>query len=161
MATTKPLSEAVKARIKELAAAGWSRNAIARELGISNGSVTRHAPKDAFDRQPTAAATQAKQADNRERRAVLVDLMLSQAERTLRRIQAPTYTHRVKVADSTFVVTDQQVDSEDERNHLTGVAALMASVARLEALDTDTGAQAARSMLKALGDALGVAGPDS
>lgn len=156
-----PITPAQIAQIKELAGTGLSRAAIAREMGISPSTVGKFSPEGSFDRQGTAQASAAKQIDNRARRAALVDRMMAQAERTLSRLEADTYTYRVKVADSTFVVTDEQPNSEDERNHLTGLAAVMSTVARLEAIDTDTGAAAAKSMLTALGEALGVTSPDS
>lgn len=160
MPGTPPLADDVVARIRELAAKGLSRNAIARELGISNYSVSKYAGVG-FDRSATAAATQAKQVDNKARRASIAERLMAQAERTLTRLEGDTYTYRVKVADSTFVVTDSQPNSEDERNHVTGIAALMQTVARLEALDADAGAAAGRSMLRALGEALGVSGPET
>lgn len=159
MPNTTPISEDTKRQIMEMIGQGLSRAAIGRALGISASTVGRYAPEGSFDRTATAAAVQARQIDNKARRQEQVDRLLALNERILTRLEQPTYTHRVKVADATFVVTDEQVSSEDERNHVQSLTAVLNTVAKLEAIDSDSGVAAARSMLSALGDAIGVSSP--
>lgn len=159
MSRTTPISDDAQAQIRALAGQGLSRNHIARTLGVSPSTVRKYAADAAFDRQATAAATQAKQLDNRARRAEQVTRMLDLTDRILGRLEGATYTTRIKVADSSFVVTDDQIPSEDERNHVSSLTNLATTIARLETIDADAGAAGAVSMLKQLGDALGVSGP--
>lgn len=65
----RPVGSKVVKRIQELAAEGMTRNAIARELGISPSTVSRHVPPGTFDRSSTMAATEAVVADAKTRRA--------------------------------------------------------------------------------------------
>lgn len=66
-----PVSDAERARIIATIEAGTSRNDTARKHKRSPGTITKiaHAAGLSFDRSATRAATEAKQADNRARRA--------------------------------------------------------------------------------------------
>lgn len=68
---------------RELHARGYGRNAISREMGITPSVVTRtaeHLGLD-FDRSKIQAATQARLADLAERRALLAEDLISDAEK--------------------------------------------------------------------------------
>jgi predicted transcriptional regulator len=73
MAQGRPVEADVRARIIELVEAGFSRNAVARELKLSPSTVSKVAaecdPPLTFDRSASAAAVAAKVADAKARRA--------------------------------------------------------------------------------------------
>lgn len=79
--TTKNLTDAQKAEIKALHAAGASRNAIARQTGINNAIVSAFARENGlkFNTKVTEAATRAKDAENAEKRAKLLAYQLDDA----------------------------------------------------------------------------------
>ena len=81
MPTTKNLTEAQRAEIKALHAAGASRNAIARQTGINNAIVSAFAQENGlkFNTRVTEAATRAKDAENAEKRAQLLAFQLDDA----------------------------------------------------------------------------------
>ena len=81
MPTTKNLTEAQRAEIKALHAAGASRNAIARQTGINNAIVSAFAQENGlkFNTRVTEAATRAKDAENAEKRALLLAYQLDDA----------------------------------------------------------------------------------
>lgn len=112
-------------RVTALAAEGWSRNAIARELGRSTGAVSRIAAEAGvtFDRAATAAATSARQADQAATRVELGCSVLEAAEAATARLEAVTDHHDRLAAAKT-------------------VSALVNAYARLAALDADRGTEA-------------------
>ena len=79
--STKNLTDAQKAEITALHAAGASRNAIARQTGINNAIVSAFAQENAlrFNTRVTEAATRAKDAENAEKRAQLLAYQLDDA----------------------------------------------------------------------------------
>ena len=81
MPTTKNLTDAQRAEIKALHAAGASRNAIARSTGINNAIVSAFAQEAGlkFNTKVTEAATRAKDAENAEKRAQLLAFQLDDA----------------------------------------------------------------------------------
>lgn len=88
MTAAPPITAAEKARILEAIKAGERRNDISRRFGRSPSTVSKIA-HDAglnFDRTATAAATKAKQHDNRARRAALAPEFLAKAEQALDKI---------------------------------------------------------------------------
>ncbi len=70
-----------------------SAGSIAKEIGCSRTTVTKVAGQigmgDVFDRSKTANAAKAKQADNRSRRAAIVDAYLADAEKIRLRLWEP------------------------------------------------------------------------
>ena len=81
MPTTKNLTDAQRAEITALHAAGASRNAIARQTGINNAIVSAYAREAGlkFNTRVTEAATRAKDAENAEKRAQLLAYQLDDA----------------------------------------------------------------------------------
>ena len=86
-----PVTDAERQRIIELHAAGKSRNDIAAEIGRAPSVVSRTAAQLglSFDRSATKAATAAKVADAKSRRAALLLNLLSDAERLREQIWSP------------------------------------------------------------------------
>lgn len=85
------LTDAESARIRELHAQGESCAAIGDAIGRNKSTVSRHCRKLglSFDRAPTSAATEAKQADNKARRASHVTALLEDFERLRERAWEP------------------------------------------------------------------------
>lgn len=83
MAATTPVSVAELEQIRVLHARGESCEAIAAALGRNKSTVSRQCRKLglSFDRSATKAATDAKQADNKSRRAKFAAEMLDDIER--------------------------------------------------------------------------------
>ena len=79
--STKNLTDAQKAEITALHAAGASRNAIARQTGINSAIVSTFAQEAGlkFNTRVTEAATRAKDAENAEKRALLLSYQLDDA----------------------------------------------------------------------------------
>ena len=79
--TPRPIAEHVRADVVRLARDGVPRNEIARRTGVSGSSVSRIAAAAGvrFDRQATAAATQARAVDQRAARVTLAGQLLDDA----------------------------------------------------------------------------------
>lgn len=84
-----PIPEETRARIVELAAAGWTRNAIAAEVGVARRTVTKYATAagHTFDRTATRAATEAARIDNAAKREALASDLLTEVAATVRGIR--------------------------------------------------------------------------
>jgi predicted transcriptional regulator len=84
MGQGRPVEPDVRARIIELVEAGLSRNAVARQVLVSPSTVSKvaaeHEPPLQFDRSMSASAVAAHQADAKQRRAEIQDLLVSKAE---------------------------------------------------------------------------------
>lgn len=142
-------------RIKAGHAAGKSCNAIARELGRSPSTVSKHADRLGLswaDKQPRAA-TIAKQASNRDRRATLVARLYTRAERILDRLEADRF--KLVGMDKDGYARTNTIDADAipgaEERALTGmVVNALVAAARLEAIDAaHTGAGDARGLFAA------------
>lgn len=156
----QPVDPAARARVQELHTEGWSRNAIAREVGISGYSVTKIVRELGlnFDREATKAATEAKVADNRARRAELASDLLDDAKRLREQLWEPCTIgafggkdgewHEAQVSEPPFA---------DKRNILSSVQTAVRSHVELEKVDAGSGSESAASMLGGIGDALRVA----
>lgn len=159
MATAPNLTDEQRAHVLRLLATGMTRGQVAKATGVSATSVGRIAKANGhdFDRTRTANATQAKQVDNRARRADLVARLYGRADAVLTRLEEERYTYTVVVAGKgTEVVQDEHPPSADERNLGGAIGGYLAAAARLEAIDAEGTASPVKAMLTALGDALGV-----
>lgn len=147
----RPVTDAERARVVELHAAGLSRAAIARDLGRSPDTVGRIAADAdlSFDRARTAAATTAKQADNRARRAALVEEAYKQALAVIARMAAPDgYDATGTATNGVTVVTRVALPPAHDVKALAGAfSTLTASAARMEAVDVADDVDHARSLL--------------
>lgn len=124
-------------RLQDLHKKGLSATAIARELGCSVSTVSRHAVTLglSFTREATAAATIAHQIDAAARRAKLIHRGYSRAEALYDRLEAATYTYRLAFKDFSELVTDAHPPAADERALQAAIGGHMLMVARLEAVD--------------------------
>ncbi|BFM23499.1 hypothetical protein [Microbacterium sp. che218] len=90
MPVSEPLSQAQRDRIVALGREGVPRNRIAREVGVSVGSVSKYskAAGVSFDRRKTRAATAAAKVDSEVRRQALGADLLTDLETARRELAA-------------------------------------------------------------------------
>lgn len=153
-----PLTPQERDRIRTLHGQGKSRNAIANELKRSPSTVSKAAAEMGldFDRTATATATKAKQADAKARRAQLSLDFLDDAARIRERLWEPS-EQVITTPKGPARVTLDLPPARDVRDIMTAAHTAVRSHSDLERLDSDSGADAAKSMLGQLGEALQVA----
>ncbi|WP_414936636.1 helix-turn-helix domain-containing protein [Amycolatopsis sp. cmx-11-51] len=152
------ITETDRERVRELHTEGKTRNDIAREINRSPSTVTgiSRALGLSFDRSATAAATHARQVDNRSRRADIVGRLYSRAERILGRLEADQYTFTATTINGIESKALDHVPAPDEKALASAMSTHLSTAAKLEQVDADTGAEGARSMLDGLAVALGI-----
>lgn len=158
----RPVTDETRAEVRRLHAEGLGRNEIARQLERSPRTVSVLAQEMGldFDRTHTAVATEARKLDARNRRLNLIERYHAQAEKILNRLDRSN--HRVREVSFGKVVSYEveELPAQDVRNLMQAVATATTQAAKLEALDGDPAADAARSMLTNLADGIRrLAGP--
>ena len=149
------LSQETIARIVELAQAGMGRNEIARELDVSVGTVTAHAPRGSFDRSATMAAVKARQADMAQRRAKLAADLLEDAERMRRQLWEPALVFNFGGKDNTYEEHQlQEQPTDGKRTLMQAVTAATTAHLRLVDHDGDGTVDQAKSVLDGFMDAI-------
>jgi len=125
-----PVDPKTRARVVELAKVlpPMSRNAIAREVGISSSTVSRivaaELPEHSWGRVATKAATEAKLVDLKAARAELATDVLAEARAILAKFQAP----HVKVLNHQGVGYDHPMagpESGDVKNYAIALGILL------------------------------------
>lgn len=153
------LPQDVQDRVIELAQQGWTRNAIVRELHISNASVSGIAKRAGitFDRTRVAAATAAKTADMQARRKGIASRLLDEATQLLDEMHRPHLTFNIGGKDNVYTEHQLKQPPVEAKRHLMMAAstALQRHI-DLERHDADQGSENAKSMLAELGRALGI-----
>jgi hypothetical protein len=145
-------------RLRELHAQGMSRNDIAREMDRSGSTISRHAAAAglSFERGPEVeAATAAKIADAKARRAQMMLDLLDDADKLRLQLFAATTIHSFGGKDHTY--NSKHVDQplfKDQRDIMGAVSLALNASMRLDHHDTDGGAEGARSMVSQLFGAL-------
>jgi hypothetical protein len=152
----KPLDDTKRAAIlADIRAGAKSRNQIARDHGVSAGSVTKLAGTagitGAFDRSHTKEATRARETDCKALRAQLKVDLLHDAQRLRKRIWG---SHQVVVStpQGAEVVTLDENPLTEMRSGYTALGIAVDKSLRLEEFDTDgaDGSKNARSLLGSL-----------
>lgn len=161
VAIPNPVTDEDREQVRALHAAGLGRNEIAREIGRSGETVSKIAKALglSFERGPeVAAATAAKVADAKARRAQLMHELLDDAERLRVQLFAPTTIHSFGGKENTYNSKDvDQPLFRDQRDIIQSVSTAITASIRLDQHDADTGADGAKSMLGALAAGLQVA----
>lgn len=162
MAVSEPLTPAELEQIRELHAAGKGRNDIARALKRSGASISKACVDMGlpFDRTAVQMATEARKADAAARRALLEIAYLEEAHRLVEEVRAPAVVYNFGGKENTY--EERLHDEPDAASKLklmqaSGVAVDRAL--RIAEHDAETGMEQARSMLSALGRALGITPP--
>lgn len=144
-------------KFRELHARGLGRNAISREMGITASVISRtaeHLGLD-FDRSKIQAATQARLADLAERRALLAEDLLSDAEKLRAQMWEETTVFSFGGKENTY--NDHVFDEAPaaEKRALMGTAGMAIDRSlKLAPAEASSGLDAAKSMLGSLGEAL-------
>ena len=141
------------------------RNQIARDHGVSVGTVTNIATKagigqTAFDRSASEKATQAVLADNRSRRAEIAAQLLDDVTRFRQRAWSP-YTYYERGSDGPELVTLDLPPLKEAKEAYVAIGISLQRHAELEKLDAGRGDENARSMLGDLADAISQAARDA
>lgn len=142
---------------RELHTEGLGRNAIARRMGINTSVVSRtaaHLGLD-FDRTRIAAATAARVADVAERRSLLAEDLISDAEKLRAQVWAPQTYFDWGGKDHKFDTHEAPEPIPADKRALMGAAG-MAIDRSLKLLppETSSGVDQAKSMLGSLGELL-------
>jgi hypothetical protein len=152
----RTFSDEDEAQLRHHHADGLTRNAIAREMGWSVGTITNHATRLglAFDRSATRAATDARQIDLKDRRqriqAELLDVATEQMTRARGRYQVVAFTPTGDIVSEWL-----RLPPARETKDLTTSA--MSALARFDQKakdDGDTDTDKAKAALGTLGHAL-------
>lgn len=153
----RPVTPELRAQVKALAAEGLGRNAIARELEVAAGTVTKIAKAEGieFDREATALAVRARQIDLADIRTELARKYLAIAVDTLDQIDGPVVTGQFGGRDNTWNEHLLDAPTFDMRKVLLQSAQL-AHRSGLELLQADAaaGSTTAMSMVEGLRDTL-------
>lgn len=161
MAAARPWTDDDDARLRELHAAETSLRAIAAALDRSKTAVARrlaHHGLSAADRSQTMAATAAKVADARARRAALELALLEDAARLRQQLFAPTVAFNFGGKDNTYA--EKRLDQPTFADQLKIVQATGAAIdraLRIAEHDADTGVDQAVGMLDQIAAAIGAA----
>ncbi|GHA20078.1 helix-turn-helix domain-containing protein [Streptomyces echinoruber] len=162
----RPITDADRRRVRELHAAGKSRNEIARELKRSPSTVSKIAaafePPLSFDRaEQVEAATRVRTADLAARRAALALDLQAAAEQMLGQLWAPCTVGEFAGRDGEWHET--RLDRPrfgDQRQIIASVQTAVGTSLRLAPAEGGENAEQVRSMLGALGEALTQAAHD-
>jgi transposase-like protein len=137
--------------------AGKSRNQIARDHGVSAGSVTNIARENgetgAFDRSGTLKGARAKQIDNRAKRAQLESDLLDDAQK-LRKRAWSAYEVVVSGPEGAETVALDLPPLQDVRAAYTSIGIIVDKSVAIEKHDSGDDAEAAKSVLAAVMDGL-------
>lgn len=150
------LSDDDIAKIREMAAAGKGRNEIAREVGCSYASVTKWAKREGDDevfvRGPgVIAATAAKVADAKARRADLQLKLLEDAERLRQQLFKPAFAFNFGGKENTFESkTIPEPTFADKRNIVQAVTTAVNASIRIDEHDKASGVDEQKAALTEL-----------
>lgn len=156
---SRPLTDDELDRIRDLHAAGSTRNDIARTLERSPASISKYAAELglSFDRSAVQAATEARKADAKAKRAELEVLLLEDARRLRGQIWQPhTYIDHGGKDYLRVEWTQDQPTPADKLKLMQATGAAVDRSLRLAEHDSDQGVEAAKSLLTDLGRALGI-----
>ncbi|MUL39617.1 helix-turn-helix domain-containing protein [Streptomonospora sp. PA3] len=143
-------------RVRQLHAGGHSRNAIARQVGASQSTVSLIAQDLGltFDRDRTAEATEAARADHAARRRAIIAGLYDQAEAQLARLNLDEHELSQPSAGQLITWTAKHLPAQDVKALIQSIGTATDKAVRLEQVDASDGADDVASMLGRIGDAL-------
>ncbi len=155
----RPVTDELRAQVVELHSRGLGRNAIARELEVATGTVTKiakqHKPPLEFDREQTAIAVRARQLDLTVIRQELARKFLVTADESLDLLEAPVVLGQFGGKLNTWNETLLDAPTIDQRKTLVTTAQAAArSGLDLLKLDAENGSASARGMVQEFADTL-------
>ncbi|NRQ35999.1 helix-turn-helix domain-containing protein [Nonomuraea sp. NN258] len=152
-----PVSADEIAQIRLMNEQGATLREVARTLGRAHSTISTIAAREGltWDRSAhTAAATAAASADNKARRVAIVARLYGQVEALLDRLEADEYAWTTTTVAGVETVTVPEPPAQEVKALLQSISAATTSATKLESIDSDQGAEGARSMLGALADGL-------
>lgn len=154
----RPVTDAERARVRQLHAQGMGRNEIARELGRSVGAITNIARELglSFDRSATEAATKARQADLAELRSAMAHALMVDADKLRRQMWQQTTVYSFGGKDNEYNEhTFPEAPAADKRTLMLAASAAIDRSLKLSPPPADdSGVEGAKSMLTTLGEAI-------
>lgn len=134
------VTDELRAKVRACHERGLGRNAIADELGVARGTVTKVANELGldFDRAATAVATKARSLDMKARRLDIIERLYTRAETVLARLEADTFDALVPSGpgvQSHDVLTF--VPATEERGLAGAMGFYLSSAEKLEKVDAD------------------------
>lgn len=153
-----PITPAERKRIIALHGEGKTRNAIAKEAGVSGDTVTKvvRAAGLTFDRTMTLQATEAKKADAAKLRAQLELDLLDDARRLREQLWQPAKAFNFGGKDNTYNETELAEPVFADKLKLVQAATSAINTAlRIEAARGEGGVAAARSLVADLAEFFG------
>ncbi|MGW2724811.1 hypothetical protein [Streptomyces sp. NPDC001492] len=152
-----PLPEEFHDKIRELHSLGYGRNRIAREIGQPPVSVSRTAEflGLTFDRTKIQAATEARMADIAERKSLLAEDLLGDAEKLRKQLWEPTTVYSFGGKDNTYEEHEFDEAPAAEKRALMSTAGIAIDrVLKLVPAEVGSGADDAKSMLGKLAEGI-------
>jgi hypothetical protein len=142
--------------LQRLHAEGLGRNAISREMGITNSVVSRtaHHLGLTFDREKMRAATAARLADLEERRSLLAEDLVGDAERLRSEVWEPRTYWDWGGKDHDYDEREHDATPADKRALMSAAATAIDRSLKLAPAETSSDVAGAKSMLGSLGSAL-------
>lgn len=161
----RPWTAADDRTLRKLHMAGKSMHAIAKEMGRSKDTISNHGEKLGLrwgiSPQVKAAAAEVS-ARAKVRRAELMHLLLEDAHRLRAQMWQPTTYFDWGGKDHDYDEREvPEPTHADKQKLMQATATAVQSYARLEQLEAEAGAPAARSMLERLAERLGVEGAEA
>ena len=162
----RPITDTDRRRVRELHAAGKSRNEIAREISRSPSTVSKIAaefdPPLTFDRaEQVEVATRVRTADLAARRAALALALQNDAEQLRAQLFAPCTVGEFAGREGEWHTADlDRPRFGDQRQIIGAVQTAVNTSLRLAPAEGGENAEQVRSMLGALGEALQQAAAD-
>ncbi len=150
MPKPRPVTNRDRKAVRELHAAGKTRNDIARAIGRSSSTVTKLARELdlSFDRTATAAATEARKVDLAALRAQLAVDLTQDAIRLRGQMWQPAVVFSFGGKDNTFEQAElPEAPPRDKRNLMLTASTAIDRSLRLAPPADDNGADEARSMV--------------
>ena len=143
--------------LRALHAQGLGRNAIAREMKLPPVMVSRTAEhlELTFDRSRVEAATKARLADLEERKSLLAEDLMGDAEKLRAQMWEPTTVYSFGGKDNTYEEhTFDEAPAAEKRALMSTAGMAIDRVVKLLPTDDSSNLDGAKSMLGSLGEAL-------
>ncbi|GAA2457016.1 helix-turn-helix domain-containing protein [Streptomyces macrosporus] len=145
----RPVTDADYEQVRKLHGQNLGRNEIARRMQRSPRTISVIAEELGltFDRTMTAAATEARKIDAKARRAALIDRAYGRAERVFDRLEADQYKFTSTTVNGIETEVLDHVPAHEEKALAGAITQYLNQAAKLEALDSDDGVEAAKGMV--------------
>jgi len=153
----RPIPEEFHDRFRQLHAEGYGRNRLARELGFPPVKISRTAEYLGltFDRSKVEAATKARLADLAERKSLLAEDLLGDAEKLRAQMWKPTTVYSFGGKDNTYEDhTFDEAPAAEKRALMSTAGMAIDRVLKLVPEQESSNLGEAKSMLGSLGEAL-------